>query len=83
MSGKGVPGLRGLANYSWQELHGPEHLGTPILTKMLHGMLERMSEKEFPGLGGLANHLLGRNFMGLSISALPSSQRCCMECWRG
>jgi hypothetical protein len=33
---------------------------------MLHGMLERMSEKEFPGLGGLANHLLGRNFMGLS-----------------
>jgi hypothetical protein len=29
-------------------------------------MLERMSEKGLPGLGGLANHLLGRNFIGLS-----------------
>jgi len=42
-------------------------------------MLERMSEEGFPELGCLANHPLGRDFIGLSIVAVPSSQRCCLE----
>ena len=68
---------------SWQELHWFEHLGSPILTKMLPGMLERMSEMGSPGLRGLANHLLGRNFIVFEHLGSPIlSQRCCLECWR-
>jgi hypothetical protein len=50
MSEKGFPGLRRSGKLpSWQELHAPEHIGTAILTEMLHEMLERMSGKEFLG----------------------------------
>ena len=51
---------------SWQGLHWFEHRGSPILTEMLSGMLERMSEEGFPELGCLANHPPGRDFIGMS-----------------
>ena len=79
----GSVGWKGLAEHLLGRNFIGVSIGTPILTKMLPGMLERMSEKGLPGLIGLANHLLGRNFIVFEHLGSPIlSQRCCLECWR-